>query len=172
MEIVIWLGLCAAIAYYANKKSRSAILWGLIAFFFSPLLAGLVLALLKDKSVQADISEIRLGQQQLHDRIASDEKMTEEQFRRMEMAIQTQQKSHQSIAHTNVPVLNDSEYKLCPYCKERIKKDAIKCRFCHQMLTGTENPVSVVNKKHYCTECGSILEENATFCAHCGARIK
>lgn len=63
MEIVIWLGLCAAIAYYANKKSRSAILWGLLAFFFSPLLAGLVLALLKDKSVQADISEIRLGQQ-------------------------------------------------------------------------------------------------------------
>lgn len=47
MEIIIWLGLAAAIGYYAGERGRSPIGWGIAAALFSPVLVFIVLILLK-----------------------------------------------------------------------------------------------------------------------------
>lgn len=48
MEILIWLGLAVAIGYFAKERGRSPLCWGLAAAVFSPLLAFIVLLILKN----------------------------------------------------------------------------------------------------------------------------
>src|SRR5437667_8373272 len=34
--------------------------------------------------------------------------------------------------------MEDSPFKLCPFCKEQIRREAIKCRFCGEWLESSE----------------------------------
>ncbi len=128
MEVLFWLFLCGGIGYYANTKGRSAILWALLAFFFSPIIIGIILALMKDNRVGSDITQLQMEHQQLHDRVTSDERMNQMQFQNMQ---------NQLAAGPAPDALSEVEYKVCPYCRETIRKDAVICRFCHQSLTDT-----------------------------------
>ena len=49
MALFLWLLLCAFIGYYAGKKGRNMWAWGLAAIFISPLIVGIVLALMPDE---------------------------------------------------------------------------------------------------------------------------
>ena len=90
VSALLYLVFCGLIGYWASCRGRSAVLWGILALLFSPLLSGIVLALLKDQSVQASISDLQMGQQQLHDRVATNEKMTAQHFQQMQQQISQQ----------------------------------------------------------------------------------
>ena len=49
MKWFFWLLLCAFIGYCADRKGRSMWAWGLAALFLSPVIVGIVLALMPDK---------------------------------------------------------------------------------------------------------------------------
>src|SRR5438132_8923097 len=34
--------------------------------------------------------------------------------------------------------MEDSAFKVCPFCKEQIRREAIKCRFCGEWLESSE----------------------------------
>jgi hypothetical protein len=57
---------------------------------------------------------------------------------------------------------NDTENSICPYCKETIKPDAIKCKHCHSEL-----PVTSPSHKGTCPFCKEAIKVDAIKCKHC-----
>ena len=54
----------------------------------------------------------------------------------------------------------ENEYKACPYCGEKIKKIALKCRFCQSTL----KPLTRICENK---ECGKEIDYDNWTCPHC-----
>ena len=50
MSMVLWLFLCVVVGYYANEKGRNMWAWGIASLVFTPVIVGIVLALMPDNT--------------------------------------------------------------------------------------------------------------------------
>ena len=59
-----------------------------------------------------------------------------------------------------------SEFRECPYCKEEIKADAVKCKHCHSTVQPKTPP-----HRGTCPYCKEDIKPDAIKCKHCGSMI-
>ncbi len=151
MELIIWVLLCAGVAYYADRKGRSPVAWGLGAVIFSPILVGLILALVKDLSGEKKIVELSLEQQQLRDRITVNEITTSRQLQDMDRKVDSLGGRVDKLDGGAPPVLPDAPEM-------------------RRLDTGAEEnvPPAAGTEVAYCPHCGMKVVSGGKFCAHCG----
>ena len=55
---IIWFGLAAVIGYFANKKGRNPVGWGLLSVVITPFFAAIALAIASDLSINEKIKDV------------------------------------------------------------------------------------------------------------------
>lgn len=165
---LLWVIFCVGVGAFASKKGRSGLGWFLLSLLISPLISAIILACLKDLNVESDVQQIKMEQQQVKDRIASDERFYEYRFSRVENDLNRLQQGnnvHQptGLHNSDKRYLPDEDTKHCPYCGNIIKREAIKCRFCGEML----EPV----KTKECPFCKETIMQDAIICKYCKSNL-
>lgn len=84
MEFLIFIAFAVGIGMFAKKKGRSPWGWGIASLFISPLLAGIILALMRDLSQQQGLNEVDMQQQALKERVAVNEIQINQRFEKVE----------------------------------------------------------------------------------------
>ena len=166
MEL-LWLIFCFGVGYYAKERGRNPFIWGVAAFIFSPILAGVVLAMLKDDKQATDTAEVKAETQQLKDRVAINETSVNNRLIQVEEKVQRIEKnggnSNISLNTGSNQQLLTGDTKFCPQCGSEIKKDAIKCRYCGAEL----KEVKMVE----CPFCKELIRADALKCKYCRSDI-
>ena len=87
LVILIDLALAYAIGKLAESKGRNFWGWGVASLFFSPILVGIVLALVKNLKQEQEFAKRSMEQEQLHDRVAVNEVQVNQRFENVEQQL-------------------------------------------------------------------------------------
>lgn len=63
------------------------------------------------------------------------------------------------------------EFTKCPYCKEDIQTNAIKCKFCGEFLNSNHSQDSYNHAMKPCPFCCEEIPSNAFICKHCNSAL-
>lgn len=161
MEFLILLGFCVAVGMFAQRKGRSGLAWGLASLFISPLLAGIILALVKDLSQDEAINKVGLEQQDIKERMAVNEVQMNQRFQHVEKEISSikQEVGMLDSGSQSKTQMLDEGMKKCPHCGESIRSGAVKCRYCGSVLETVQ--------MRECPFCKELIRADATKCRFC-----
>lgn len=146
MEFLVFIAFAVGIGMFAKKKGRSPWGWGIASLFISPLLAGIILALMRDLSQQQGLNEVDMQQQALKERVAVNEVQINQRFEKVENQLSSIKKEVGMLEN------DKSEEKILLTDNTKAKKDSSEVNFCPR--------------------CGSSVRADACFCIKCGASLK
>lgn len=161
MEFLVFLGFCVAVGMFAQRKGRSGLAWGLASVFISPLLAGIILALVKDLSQDEAVNKVGMEQQDIKERMAVNEVQMNQRFQHVEKEISSIKQEVgmlDSGSQAKTQMLEEGIRK-CPHCGESIKSSAVKCRYCGSVLEAVP--------MRECPFCKELIRADATKCRFC-----
>ncbi len=139
MSVVLYLIFCVLVAYFANRRGRSPILWGLFSLLISPLLAAIIIAVLKDLTAEQRIERTSLETDRLKERVAVSEAELHSRMDHVERQIDHMKE--------NEPPILDGEWKEalpsqpaererhCLHCGKKVPKEAVYCPSCGAKLS-------------------------------------
>lgn len=161
MEFLILLGFCVAVGMFAQRKGRSGLAWGLASLFISPLLAGIILALVKDLSQDEAVNKVGMEQQDIKERMAVNEVKMNQRFQHVEKEISSikQEVGMLDSGSQARPQMLEESMKKCPHCGESIRSGAVKCRYCGSVLETVQ--------MRECPFCKELIRADATKCRFC-----
>ena len=125
MEVffLFWFLLAALVAAFANGRGRSGLGFFLIALLLSPLLAFIILLVIKDLKAEEDAKLVEAGRRR------------EEEARRDEL-LTVRALGGGAPAQLAAPA-EPVAMKKCPFCAEDVRAAAIKCKHCGSSLSAT-----------------------------------
>lgn len=160
MEFLFFIALCVGVGMFAKHKGRSPWAWGILSMFISPLLSGIILALMKDLSQEQSVNKVDMEQQSLKERMAVNEMHVNQRFQKVENQLSSIKSEVGRLGGgAQAPVMLEEGMKQCPHCGEAIKQSAVKCRYC-----GSE--IEPVQMKE-CPFCKELIRADATKCKFC-----
>ena len=193
-----WLILCIAVGYFAKGKGKNAFAWGIGAFFFSPFLAAILLALSKDDKIKEQVVQVAMEQQQLKDRVAMGEIATNKKIQAVEQSIGTLGTGVEKLQNTtnqdliaggrtcpncgqiikrNAAIcrycgteIEEQAMVECPFCKELIRADATRCKYCRSEVSPNNIEQNTIPIIE-CPFCKELISKDAKFCEFCGGKL-
>ncbi|MFW6022806.1 MAG: zinc ribbon domain-containing protein [Halanaerobiaceae bacterium] len=164
---LLWFVFCGLVAYYANRKGRNAVGWGLLAIFISPLLAGIALAIAGDLSVEKNIDNLNKKTDNLEREIKHNK-----DYNDINRDYMNQKVEQISSSNQKQKVLSEGEGK------NKSIEDKIKCNNCNEYIN-MENKFCplcgervITDEQQECPQCGNILDKSSKFCNKCGQKLK
>ena len=164
MEFIFLLLFAVGVGMFAQSKGRSPWGWGIASLIISPLLAGIILAMLKDQKQEQSINKIEMEQQQIKERIAVNEVQMNQRFQQVENRLDSNAAATRALeARRREDMLLGEGKMQCPHCGEVVKNGAVKC--CHCGLD------IVPIKMKECPYCKELIRETATVCKFCHSKL-
>lgn len=162
---LLWLVLCGVVAYFANKRGRNALIWGLLAFFISPLLTGIVLAIMKDLSIEEEIDRLDKDTENLKREMKSNQKYNEEQRKEIQDKLVSGKEgsgANNQVTTEDTSALEKGKIE-CEECGEYIAADTNYCINCGSKI--------IEAGRRECSECQAVISEEVKFCPNCGQEM-
>lgn len=148
--IIIDLILAYAIGKFAESKGRNFWGWAAASIFFSPLLAGIVLALVKNIKQEEELHKRSMEQEQLRDRVSVNEVQVNQRFEKVEQEL--------SQMHERMDKLDGGA-----------QSTSLAGTTANAVLAAGS---SVTEAVLVCPNCHSEVRPGAKFCSNCGASLK
>ncbi|MFW6238301.1 MAG: zinc ribbon domain-containing protein [Halanaerobiales bacterium] len=158
---IIWLIFVGVVAYYANKKGRNPVGWGLLAVVISPLLAGIALAFVKDLTVEEEIDHLNKKTDNIKREVEHNKEFNDIQREQLGQEVDSIGGSKRTDRLKDENNTEKIEGKIeCRTCGEYVSADDKFCFNCGEKV--------IPAGKKQCPQCEEFIEDDARFCPNCG----
>lgn len=133
MTFLFYLAFIAGTAYYAHQRGRSPLAWGLLAIFISPLIAVIILAIIKDQKVEKRLN----GLDTKTDHLQREVKYNQEFNNHRAQVFQDNLQQTRQLANRVQPkTLGAAKSQIqCSQCGFSLRLDQTHCPNCGQIQT-------------------------------------
>lgn len=154
LVIIIDLLLAYAIGKFAESKGRNFWGWGIASLFFSPIIVGIVLALVKNLKQEEELHKRSMEQEQMRDRVAVNEVQVNQRFAKVEQELSNMSERVDKLeGGQRHAELNVTTQEVLPAGRESASQEMPDTAF-------------------ICPYCHSEVSPEAKFCSNCGAPLK